>query len=112
MTLYRAFRKILAGEEVINIGDFVSSTRFSENDLKRLVRVGALGDLSAPPLSVLPEFADVYERLLEVGITYADQLLEKPVEEVATLLNVPKEEVVVWRSMVRRWLVVFDVPHG
>jgi hypothetical protein len=91
---------------VLPAGEFILSAEYSQDSLDKLERAGAIGLLHAPPLTELPGFDMMAERLAEIGILSADQLLEKPIDEISNGLEVDISTVRQWRADVSNWLVI------
>lgn len=112
MTLYRALRDLKTGQGVLRRGSWFPGNSMEAKTVSRLRELEAITELSAPPLTELPEFnATVIQALRTAGIVHADQLLEQPIELTSQQSGLTTEELKRWRSVAARWLTVDD-EHG
>ncbi len=109
MTSYRVLRTLDMGKKgQVKAGDLLTSQALSPEALNKLIAVGAIGELHAPPLDELPGLEQAVEQLALIGITTADQFLECDIDVTAERLQLSGEILRVWRKMVLGWLVYFD----
>lgn len=110
MTVYRALMKLDRGSKgVIKCGQIVVDRNWKPGYIDRLVEVGALAPISAPPISTLPGWGDSDEVLESIGIVTADQLLEASDEAVMRALEIDSMQLAQMRADVVNWLTV---PEG
>lgn len=114
MTLYRVVKTLDFGNHRVERGDFITSSVLPLESIQRLVNIGALSELAAPPLSELPDFPPTALGILsQQGIINADQLMEVNIDEILTRCDVTRETFQGWINLAARWLTVeVSTLHG
>lgn len=107
--LYRALSPLSKGTRLIaRQGAVFSDKLISEDALKRLLNMGKVAPVSAPPLSALPGWEKRAETLQPHKITRADTFLEMDSAALAGLLSTTEHTVDVWKRDIYAWL---DAPR-
>ena len=107
MTVYRALMKLDRGSKgVIQRGQIIVDRGWKETYIDRLIEVGAVAPISAPPISTLPGWGDSDEVLAGIGVTTADQLLEANDEAIMSALEIDRPQLAKMRADVMGWLTV------
>lgn len=113
MTLYRVVKTLEIKGKHVKRGDFLRDNVLRSEHIEKLLAIGALAELSAPPLSELPDLpALALEALQSLGITETNQLLEVNIAETALQCGVEVGVLEGWVNTAARWLTVEDTPHG
>lgn len=112
MAVYRTIQRVALNEEIIQAGQLLMGKRLSHRTREALVRRGAIREVAAPPLNVLPGWKIRGKRLEKLGISDAVQVLEADVDEVARHMGVSPGLVKRWQEEVARWLVPPEKPRG
>lgn len=113
MALYRVLKRLDVGRRVIPAGSFLGAGTLNPEAIQRLLNVGALGELHAPPLSELPGLDSAAEQLALIGIFNADQLLECDIDKTAEQIGVTPDTVSGWVDIAGDWLTIPEPPrHG
>lgn len=101
MGLYRILRPVDKGGEVGGICAFAWLT---EAQVDRLVALGIVAPVQAPPLSVFAGWTRRSARFGEIGIERADQFLEADTSMMAAELGVKPATVARWKQEVAQLL--------
>ena len=100
--LYRVLRPLSTGHKQ---GDLVEGSRFKSLDV--LVKVRALAEAKAPPLSEIPEWGTRSEKLITIGIVTIQDFLSADMEQVAELFNHKRVSTSKkWQKDVEQWLYI------
>lgn len=103
MTLYRAIHKLsgIAGR-----GDLTPLAHLDAEQIAKLMRIGAIAPLAAPPLAELPGWAARSAKLAKVGIQDAGQFLEGDPALLRRVLRVKAEAIERYRASLLDLLIV------
>lgn len=103
MAYYRILKRVSKGGPV---GSLCQFAWLNDEQRARLVELGVISRLAAPPLSELPGLSRRAKKLAELGIDTADQFLECDVKEVAEEFRVKPATVERWKDEVMTWLII------
>lgn len=103
MPVYRALRN-LSG--VCQRGELTRLAHLNAEQIAKLMNVGAVAPIAAPPLAELPEWAIRAGKLAKLGITDVEQLLEVDAAQVAKTLRVKVETARQYQRDAEQWLVI------
>ena len=106
MGLYRVLRKLSKGRQEYQPGDLVVLNWLDETGIGRLVGVGAVARIAAPPLRELPGWTLRAEKLAAIGIEDAEQMIEADAAMVAAACEAQEKTVRWWQEELRGWLTV------
>jgi hypothetical protein len=101
--MYRILQRVDKGGPV---GSLCAFDWLNEQQIGRLIQVGAIAPVALPPLDVLPGWTRRAKRLAAVGIKGTDGLLEANIEELAAGLGLKPETVNRWKEEVMRLLTI------
>lgn len=101
MAYYRILRDLSKGNKIIKIGQITSLSGLPQATLDRLAEVGAIAEVSPPPLSELPGWQTRAAKLEATGIITATQFLElKDYELIKKLFRVKDETIEAWKKQI------------
>jgi hypothetical protein len=103
MAIYRAL-KALSG--LAKRGQIVRLAHLDEAQIERLITVGAVAPIAAPPLAELPKWKTRAAKLKKLDVIDVEQLLEVDPAAVAVALDVKPETVAEWQAEAERFLTV------
>ena len=97
--LSKGFNKVIPAGSIVNIG------WLNDEQLAKLVEVGAIARIQAPPLSRFPGWKTRSKRLNKAGISSVEAFLEADDEWLAGKLGLKPPTVARWKSeLVDRYL--------
>ena len=109
MPYYRILNNLAMGEGHIPRGT-IHRLRLSTGKINRLIEVGAISQVSTPPLAILPDWEERASRLKSLEIITIEDLfeaLDDVPEQVAQLFETQVEVVLQWRiELERDWLTL------
>jgi hypothetical protein len=103
MAYYRILKRVSKGAPVGSLDRF---DWLNDDQRQRLVDLGVISQLSAPPLAELPGLSRRAKKLEPLGIVTADQFLECDIGVVSGLFRVKPETVERWQDEVMKWLII------
>lgn len=109
MPLFRVILPLDKGGHTIYPGSFTRLEWLQESQQQVLVDVGAVSEVVAPPLAILPGWTTRAARLMEAGIEDVVQFLDADDDTLCAALKRKKETVATYRNELYRWLTA-DAP--
>jgi hypothetical protein len=101
MAYYRILRDLSKGNKIVKTGQITSLAGLPQATVDKLEKVGAIAEVSPPPLSELPGWQTRAVKLADTGIITATQFLElKDYEIVKKLFRVKDETVEAWKKQI------------
>lgn len=97
MPLYRVHKNLAMGSKVIERGS-LAPIHLPPEKIDKLIDVGAISRVSAPPLAILNGWASRAERLEKIGIVNVEQFLDADVTVIMKHLRVKEATVLLWRE--------------
>lgn len=111
--LYRATGRLQTKKSgFVERGEITALSWLGPDQVQKLIDLGHVTHLSAPPLAELPGWTRRAARMKEVGISMADEFLEHDVEGLAAALNVKPATVERWKTEVVGLLTVLPRDRG
>ncbi len=104
MALYRVLRTLERGNKTIPRQTLVFARDWNAGVLEKLIAVGAISPVLAPPLSELPGWTKRAGRLSAMGILTAADFLEADDAIYEEAFHVRPETIRQWRTDVTHWL--------
>ena len=105
MPLYRVLSNLTRGqEELIKAGTVETLAWLKQKHIAVLVERGAVSEVHAPPLEVLPGWTVRAEKLAPYGIIDVGRFLETPAAQLAEWMEVKVETIELWRRELLEWL--------
>ena len=95
MSLYRVMRN---GSKCLKRGDIITGDRFTEAEIDVLVKVGAISEVSPPPISEIQGWKKRSEKLEKIGVMTVGQFLEADIAELAKAVRVTQATVLRWQQ--------------
>ena len=111
MTIYRALVALEKGNKIIQAGGFLREHEWSIELINKLVEMGKVSRVSAPPLMQLPGWKLRTKKLERAGIQDADQFLEATNESLSQIMGASIESIEKWKSEVTSLLTI-PQPQG
>jgi len=111
MALYRVRKRLDKGGRAINPGTFTRLEWLSGQNAAVLVSVGAVAEVGAPPLAVIPGWKSRSGKLEEVGIVDVVQFIEADASVICQALDRQPKTVEKYRKELLRWMTA-DEPLG
>lgn len=104
--LYRVLRNLDGPKRgsVLHPGTMLVMNWLPERNVKQLVEMDALSEVTAPPLEILPDWEKRALRLKKVAIITAADLLVLDSEVLAKQIHTTRERVEGWKTEVKEWL--------
>ena len=109
MALYRALRRMTG---VAQRGELTTLGHLNEEQIAKLIRVGAVAPISAPPLSELPGWASRAGKLAKIDILDVEQLAEADLKVIGKALRVKEETAARYQAEVKQYLVIPEPEEG
>lgn len=106
MALYRLHFDLAMGGAKLKRDSVQILDKLSAVAIAKLTEGGAISEVNAPPLVVLPGWKTRGARLAEIGVTTFEQFWRAENETIAKLFNVKDEVVNAWRAELARWVVI------
>ena len=101
--MYRVNQSLLVRNERIPAGK-VMSLPFSAKTIDALLASGAISEIAAPPLSILPGWEERAINLAGIEVITVTDFLAAGTKDVAEVLEVPEEQVEGVKEDVKKWL--------
>ena len=111
MALYRVLKPLAKGKNTIYPNTFTRLEWLSGGNRELLVRVGAVAEVGAPPLAVIPGWKTRAGKLKEVGIEDVVQFIEADADTICKVLGRQPKTVEKYRTDLLRWMTA-DGPVG
>ena len=111
MALYRVLKPLAKGKNTIYAGTFTRLEWLADGNRELLARVGAVAEVSTPPLAVIPGWKTRAGKLEEVGITDVVQFIEADTGAICQALDRQPKTVEKYRTELLRWMTA-DAPQG
>lgn len=109
MALFRALLNLDKGGKTIYAGSFTRLEWQTPQQQQVMIDVGAVAEVSAPPLEALPGWSTRAVKLAPLGIVDVVQFLEADPDEIARTLRRKTEVIAGYRQELYRWLTA-DAP--
>lgn len=108
MPVYRVLKPLSKKHEQITPrGAIVNINWLDDDQLARLVEVGAIGKIKAPPLGKFPGWSRRHARLQKIGIGSVEMFLGADDEWLAERLNIKPGTARRWKNeLIDRYLIV------
>ena len=106
MAIFRVLKKLSRKDHIMEPGSLSRFEWLAPEQIAVLEKQRAISRLSAPPLSEMPGWKRRGQKLEDIGIETAEDLLEADGEVVAGLMNVRAATVDRWKTEAEWWLVV------
>jgi hypothetical protein len=106
MAMWRVLRPMTKGDRTWEEGEVTRLEWLKPAQVEKLVEVGAVSRIAAPPLEVLPGWKARAEKLLGLELRTAEEFLEADVERIAAFMEVKPATVQRWQSELWDWLRV------
>jgi hypothetical protein len=103
MRIYRILTNLRYRKRTIPPGQLEALELTVEQEAA-LKRAGAVGDVEAPPLGIVPGFERRAARLKRAGVEDGLQLLEADAAELAKEAKVTRNTILKWQEEVRKFL--------
>jgi len=106
--IYRVLKPLSKGfNKVIKAGQVIDLNWLDSEQLAKLVQVGAISRLQAPPLHKLPGWTARSKRLRKAGFDGVEAFLEADDEQLAEAMNLKARTVRRWKEeLTIRYLVI------
>lgn len=112
MALYRALHNLSKNEKTIPAGTILAFQWLNETQIGKLIAVGAIAPVGAPPLVALPGWKTRATKCGKLGLETAEQFLEADTAHLADVLHLKPETVERWKVEVLGWLTVPETYRG
>lgn len=94
MAIYRTCKRLGKGSSgIIDSGRIIISCMWPEDHLTRLLEVGAIEEVSSPPMAALPGWEPISEKCQPHGLTTLADLLDTPSDNLVSILELPLWEI-------------------
>jgi hypothetical protein len=111
MPTYRVLKQLDRGGRIIPRDSRSRLNGLPPEAIKALEQVGAIREISSPPLATLAGWKSRAGRLAKIGIETAEQFLEGDAGAIVKCLRVKPPTLERWRAQIREWSE-FDGPTG
>ncbi len=96
MAVYRVLRRMNKGDTFYLRGDIVKDDLFSEDALRKLLAVGAIAPVNAPPLAEIAGWEKKAKKLEAIGVSDVTQFIEADPSALAKALKVSRATILRW----------------
>lgn len=104
MAVYRIENNLAIGKRVIPEGSIMPLDLPPEN-INKLIEVGAISRIAAPPLSVLPGWEARSKRMAKHSIITVEDMLEADPDKLAAESRVQADTIRQWQENVLQWML-------
>ncbi len=102
--MYRILRPLEIAGEIVTRGSLRELKELSKDKLDRLLLLGLIAKVAAPPLKVLPGWTTRAAKLESFNINDADQFLTADDAILADALRTNAARIAAWKTEVRSYL--------
>jgi hypothetical protein len=108
--IYRVLRPLTTGQQA---GDVIDGGRLRAEAIEKLLEIGALEVVTAPPLAELPHWEVRAQKLKAAGVLTITDLLDTQDQELAEAVKHKTTRVVKrWKREAREWLTAPNKETG
>ena len=111
MALYRVLKRLEKGSRQIHPKTFTQLEWLSKRHINTLIDVGAVSEVGAPPLAVIPGWKTRAGKLEEVGIEDVIQFIEADTSVICQALRRQPKTVEKYRKELLGWMTA-DAADG
>ena len=104
MALYRVLKPLAKGKSTIYKGTFTQLEWLPKRHINMLINVGAVSEVGAPPLAVIPGWKTRAGKLEEVGIEDVIQFIEADTSVICQALRRQPKTVEKYRKELLGWM--------
>jgi hypothetical protein len=97
MALYRALNNLDAGKTQIGRGEVFAGERIGDHVLERLLKLGRVALVSAPPLAMLPDWEKRAAKLKKIGVSTVEEFIAGEAGVMAKACLVSAERIGMWK---------------
>lgn len=112
MVIYRVLRPLSRGEKVIPAGKPTMLDWLNEAQREKLIQVGAVSELRAPPFEEFPGWKGKAKRLEKAGIRDVAEFLSSDNEVLAKALRCRLATVQKWKREIQAYLMIAGEERG
>jgi hypothetical protein len=102
--MYRALANLSTGKGIIEKGRAFPARRLAPSIADKLLTAGKICEVSAPPLSQMPEIQTYTRRLKKLSITMTDEFIDADPKELSSALGVTEAQIVALQDQLCRKL--------
>jgi len=111
VAIYRVLRNLIVNEERILRGSLSDLAQVSEQGRLKLLKMGRITRIEAPPLDVFPGWQFRAKRFAKLDILNAEDLLEAD-ESISEQLRIKPDTLERWKGEVRELMQAPPPPQG
>ncbi len=106
--MYRALANLTTGKGLIQRGQAFSKRKMAQVTADKLLEMGKIVEVNAPPLSAIPEMKAHCRKLKRVSITQADAFVDADPLELVQVLDLDERQIILLQDKICRAL---DAPQ-